>query len=204
MRREMAALSGKSGKKRLPSERVPDTSLAKMNRRQARRRSKAKGSSNERVVAKMFEAWCGWKVKRTPQSGGWSTAAFGVTGDLVCEDKRFPFHVECKKREDWQLDDLVTGVRVKDERSILEWWKQTIRTCPKNKEPLLVFTRNNKAQLVMVRSFWFSDFRDPDANEVPKFVITLQDLPVPDTVSIMRLDLFLAALPPPKRKEKRK
>jgi hypothetical protein len=162
VRREMAVLSGKSGKKRLPSERVPDTSLAKMNRRKRRRLSRQKGASNERVVAKMFEKWYGKKVRRTPLSGGWSSAAFGVTGDLVCEDPHFPFHVECKKREDWQLDDLITGVRARDERSILAWWQQTLDTCPKDKEPLLVFTRNGKAQLILCRLKTFYVFCGDD------------------------------------------
>lgn len=198
--KRMQALSGKTGKKRKPSQREPDTSLKKLNQRAARKRSKLKGSGNERSVSKLFTAWCGHVVRRTPQSGGWAGPAFGVSGDLVCASKHFPFHVECKKREDWQLDDLITGVRVKDERSIQEWWKQTVESCPKNKEPLLVFTRNRKAQLVM-----FHGSLEQFLNEtVPHFRLYLPETLVNDNV-IMPLDKFLAAYPVPDRmKEKRK
>lgn len=114
--------------------------------------SRKKGANFELVVAKLFAAWTGDVVRRTPLSGGWSKEKeFGVVGDLVFT-KVDGLHVECKKRQGWALEDLLLGVN-KD--MIAAWWKQTTTECPKHEDgsfsrlPLLVFSRNGRAPLVM-------------------------------------------------------
>jgi len=113
----------------------------------------------------MFSRWSGEVVRRTPGSGGWSNAKFGVTADLVCANRAFPYSVEVKHRENWVLDDLVTGVRREHDKSIVQWWKQCVDSCPRDaarqrdgirrdapfaKLPLLVFRRNRQPWLVMM------------------------------------------------------
>lgn len=158
-RRELKArlreASGK-GPSRGKAGREPVTSIAKVEADRSRKNSRTKGNRAELDVAEMFSRWSGEVVRRTPQSGGWSSAKFGVTADLVCANPAFPFHVECKHRENWVLDDLVTGVRQEHDKSIVQWWKQCVESCPKKnglytKEPLLVFRRNRQPWLVMLR-----------------------------------------------------
>lgn len=162
VRRVKERLRAKSGKgpSRARAQREPQTSIRKVLSDRSRKNSRTKGSRAELDVAQMFSRWCGEHVRRTPQSGGWSNARFGVTADLVCPKKAFPFHVEVKHREGWALDDLVTGVRADHDRSVVKWWEQCWNSCPKtedghyytlHKEPLLVFRRNHQPWLVMYR-----------------------------------------------------
>lgn len=156
-------LRGASGKSpsRGTAGGAPVTSVAKVESDRSRKNSRTKGSRAELDVAQMFSEWSGELVRRTPQSGGWSNAKFGVTADLVCANPAFPFHVEIKHREGWVLDDLVTGVREDHDKSIVQWWTQCVNSCPKvarkdggpqfTKNPLLVFRRNRQPWLVMLR-----------------------------------------------------
>lgn len=73
-----------------------------------------------------------------------------VQGNLVVHN--------CKHREGWTLDDLVTGAREDHDKSIVQWWTQCLTSCPADsdleylKVPLLVFRRNRQPWLVMVRN----------------------------------------------------
>lgn len=200
MKRKLRKLAQKSPRRRA-AEATPDTSLKSVERRRNRKKSKHKGNRYENVIAKLFSAWSGLEIKRTPGSGGWGTAAFGVTGDLVCSDRRYPFHHECKKREGWRLEDLVLGVRGKDTRSVKAWWKQCTRECPSGKIPTLIFTRNRMADLIMLRA---SDYDAlPHVGDVPRevmsrFVIRIRK----EVVVILSLENFLKHVQPPKRKKK--
>ena len=146
----MKSLSGKRPKRNAAAE-EPVTSLAKVLSKRDRKNSRTKGANGERNAAKRWSEWTGDHLRRTPQSGGWSNAKFGVTGDLVCDRPKFPFSLEIKVREGWDLEDLITGVRRDGTRSILEWWAQTRRACPANKMPVLVFKKNHGVPLVMFR-----------------------------------------------------
>lgn len=111
------------------------------------KKSKRKGANFEATIAKLFSAYYGCSVRRTPGSGGWSTVGgFGPAGDLVFADRRAPYHVEAKRHENWDIADLITGVRSADTtatNSIEKWWTQTTRDCPKGKIPMLIFARNS-------------------------------------------------------------
>lgn len=140
------------GPSRSKAQREPKTSIEKVLSDRSRKNSRTKGNRGELDVAKMFSLWSGELVRRTPMSGGWSNAKFGVTADLVCSNKKFPFHVEVKHREGWTLDDLVTGARTEHDKSIVQWWKQCTESCPNGKLPVLVFRRNRQPWLVMTWS----------------------------------------------------
>jgi hypothetical protein len=94
MREKLRAASGK-GPSRKKALREPVTSINKVLSDRERKNSRVKGSTFELAVAKAWAKWSGEHVRRTPQSGGWSNAKFGVTADLVCDAKRWPFHIEC-------------------------------------------------------------------------------------------------------------
>jgi len=159
--REHAGKGASKGK----AGRAPITSIAKVESDRGRKNSRVKGNRAELDVAEMFSRWSGEVVRRTPGSGGWSNAKFGVTADLVCANRAFPYSVEVKHRENWVLDDLVTGVRREHDKSIVQWWKQCVDSCPRDaarqrdgirrdapfaKLPLLVFRRNRQPWLVMM------------------------------------------------------
>lgn len=198
VKESLRAKAGK-GAGRGKAGREPVTSVAKVESDRDRKNSRVKGSRGELDVAQMFSRWSGEVVRRTPQSGGWSNARFGVTADLVCANKAFPFHVEVKHREGWVLDDLVTGNRREHDKSIVQWWKQCVGSCPVlkgkkggalfQKKPLLVFRRNRQPWLVMMR--WVECVHEDAA----KF--TLPYAMVPD-VSVMPLAVFLDLEPVPK------
>ena len=152
MTARMRKLAGK-GPSRAKALREPITSIAKVMQDRGRKNSRTKGNSYELRIAKAFAQWSGEHIRRTPQSGGWSNAKFGVSADLVCDNPKWPFSVEVKKREGWHLDDLITGIRPDDSRSIEAWWKQTVDSCPKKgytTTPMLVFARNRGPNLVMM------------------------------------------------------
>lgn len=197
MRERMRKRAGK-GARRKAAVREPETSIGKVERARDRKRknSRTKGSNYERKIAKKWTAWSGEHIRRTPQSGGWSTARFGVTGDLVCDNPSFPFHIECKKREGWCLDDLLTGVRVRDTRSVMAWWEQTLKSCPPGKQPVLVFARNNQPDLMMLRQSYFVKLcgKDFTVEFLPHFTFALDS----GVVVILALDDFFAKVRPPK------
>jgi len=116
--------------------------------------SRTKGQSAERRLAKLFSAWWGSEFFRTPGSGAFATKGFAgidtssMAGDLVTTDSTFPFCVESKKVEGWTLEQILTSNKTK----IHSWWEQTVRECPPDKVPLLVFTKNHSPVYCMLSS----------------------------------------------------
>lgn len=139
----LRTLEVKAGKKLKTKQRdINEAPPLVKTRRGGGKKSKRKGASFEKTIAKIFAAYYGCRVFRTPGSGGWATSHdFGPRGDLVFTHKRINklLHVECKKRELWDLSDLLTGMR--ENSSIDNWWAQTVRDCGK-KIPMLIFARN--------------------------------------------------------------
>jgi hypothetical protein len=208
---KLRAAAGK-GPSRNRAGREPVTSVAKVESDRARKDSRRKGNRGELEVAEMFSRWCGEVVRRTPMSGGWSNARFGVTGDLVCDNPAFPYHVEVKLREGWVLDDLVTGVRREHDKSIVQWWKQCFESCPRKedklnridnrgrftllKEPLLVFRRNRQPWLAMMRSDVGRALFDGHGEWCNAY-FALPYAPACE-VGVMLLDRFLGHVPVPR------
>jgi hypothetical protein len=147
--RLQARADGRAATKPIPGP--PVTRLKKDGKKP--KNGRRKGAAYELKIAKKLADWCGEVLRRTPMSGGWSKdAAFGVGGDLVCDNPCFSYHVEMKKREGWRLEDLLTGANNTHSSSILEWWRQTLReSAHTGKIPLLIFSRNLLPDLVMLR-----------------------------------------------------
>ena len=155
-----------------------------------------KGSTFELKVAKLFAEWTGDLVRRTPLSGGWGSAAFGVQGDLVFS-KVDSIHVECKNHEGWFLEDLIKAVRRRGTTSLIAWWTQTVGESM-GKLPMLVFSRNGLDPLLMMR--------EPDLAKIsgagwvqfcPMFRFYLEADGMGGPIVIMALrDLFKKCRPP--------
>lgn len=110
-----------------------------------------KGNSYERRIAKLLTKWSGIELIRTPMSGAWQ----GTTGDITPKNKNhpFPFLIECKKNEGWDMDAVVSG------RSALfkSWIDQLIRETREDqiitgelKFPLLIFSRNRRSDYLLL------------------------------------------------------
>jgi hypothetical protein len=72
-----------------------------------------------------------------------------VAGDIVTPpDSVFPFTVECKKREGWQLDQVLKGTG-----EVEDWWEQCIGDSERvSLRPFLVFSKNFAPNFVMMLS----------------------------------------------------
>lgn len=110
--------------------------------------SKAKGSEYERKIAKQLSAWWGEQFQRTPMSGGlhWKNDN-RVAGDIVTPpDSVYPWTTECKKREGWELEQVLKGTG-----DVEKWWNQSVADGQRvNLRPLLVFSKNFAPSYVMM------------------------------------------------------
>lgn len=110
--------------------------------------SKAKGDTYERKIAKKMTEWTGLKFERVPASGGlhWKEDN-RVYGDIVCNVEDFPFVIELKCRESWNMDSLING-----SKEVEKWWKQvTADATATGKEPMVIFTRNRQPDYLMLK-----------------------------------------------------
>lgn len=151
----------------------------------AGRKSRRKGSGNERALAKLFESWWGGQWARTPQSGGWSSKdvreGFRTCGDLITTSEDFPFCVEAKAEEGWHIEQLFTAPK----SAIYRFWDQAVEETPDSLNPLLVFKRNHVEHLVMTYEGVFCRV----TLDFPHFLVRGTNLG--DSLVIMRLsDLF--------------
>jgi hypothetical protein len=102
--------------------------------------SRDKGNGFELEVAKAFTKRFDVAFKRTPLSGGWSNKR-EVQGDIVCIDRNdFPYCIECKNAEGWQLESLLSHDNYK---WFTNWWAQATSESPDGKIPILVFKKNH-------------------------------------------------------------
>lgn len=116
-----------------------------------RKNSRDKGGRGERQAAKEFRDWWGTDFARTPGSGAFATRqkdphAWSASGDLVTHDKSFPFCLEIKWVEGWNMEQLLRN----DGCIIYEWWRQATGECPPEMLPLLVFKKNNHPFYCMI------------------------------------------------------
>jgi hypothetical protein len=111
---------------------------------------RAKGHAFERQVAKLIiKAFARFGIKkvdcyRTPLSGGHRFACKKQPGDLVISArlaKLFPFCVECKNNERWEMWHFVSGLQEDSIES--KWLRQALAETTGKRHPLLVFKKNN-------------------------------------------------------------
>jgi hypothetical protein len=114
------------------------------------KKSRDKGSRGQREVAKLLSPWWGAEFTSTPMSGGFATKRFrddwNAAADIVTPDETFPFSVEVKWQEDWNMEQLLTS----DVTKMWKWWDQCIEEAPADKIPLLVFKRNRQPWYYMI------------------------------------------------------
>lgn len=116
-----------------------------------------KGNGGEREVSKLLQDW--WQTEfpavtfaRTPQSGGWvknqTTAGFNLYGDVISTDPNFPFSVEVKRDESWNLAQLQKRCPTSP---LWDWWLQCQADAIKSKKlPILFFRKNRQPWYVWI------------------------------------------------------
>lgn len=109
--------------------------------------SRDKGARFEREIVKRLTKWWGSEFQRTPQSGGSQLAnGWNLAGDVCTPDETFPFHVECKHVEGWDLSHLLT---TPNGGLLGKWLEQACSEAAKGKTPLVVFKRNRHRPMAM-------------------------------------------------------
>jgi len=108
-----------------------------------------KGRKAEREVAKLCQEWWrrlepGCEMVRTPLSGGWSgptvRASFRASGDLMTTADRWPFTVEVKRRECWNVGRLFAG----QTSPAWGWWQQAVEQAREEGGVPMLWCRKNQ------------------------------------------------------------
>ncbi len=143
----------------------------------AGKKSKNKGSSFEREVRDVINKATGIKLERTPGSGGWGRMQ--TKGDLIApadKKKQWPYFVECKKVEGWDMWNMLFS----GEGPLFSWWLKAVEQAEEEKKiPLLIFAQNRREILVM--------FEDPKNDAVPELGIRV----IHNMVVMTTLDIWL-------------
>ena len=108
----------------------------KLKQKRLGKRSKSKGNTYERDIARKFKEVYDEDLVRTPQSGGFakkSAKADEFRGDIVPadEDVILQLHIECKNQKSWSLP---------------AWFKQAEDDCPKGKAPVVIFHKHGTSK----------------------------------------------------------
>lgn len=108
-----------------------------------------KGIRFTRDVCKELERWAGMHFRPRPTlvtpSDGWE-----VKGDVECRStSRFPFSVECKCKEGWEIDGLFENHKW----LVWGWWEQCVRQAGPRESvhPLLIFSASRRKTYVLTR-----------------------------------------------------
>ena len=127
--------------------------------------SKQKGSEYERKIAKLLGTWFKEEFHRVPQSGGlhWGDDT-RVAGDITTHiDSKFPFTVECKKREGWDLEQLLKGTG-----DLESWWAQAVNDSNRvGLLPMLVFSKNFSPNYLMIQKSAFDKLVAKKVDPIP-------------------------------------
>lgn len=146
-----------------------------------------KGGDFERKIAKLMTEWTGVKFERVPASGGlhWKNDN-RVYGDIVCNDPTFPFVVECKNRQSWNMDALIKG-----SKEVEKWWAQVNKdAAATGLQPLLIFTRNQQPDYLAIKvNTFIEDFVE---TKHCGFEFWLETRICNERVLIFKLDEFLS------------
>ena len=130
--------------------------------------SKKKGNRFERVVAKFFTDWSGFKFGRTPGSGSFHNNR-DLGSDLICNDdkhkNRCCISIECKNYQDIRFEHVLLGNK---RCKIFSFWEQASRDAKRTKKfPILCMRYNS-----MPRGEFFFVVNELIANSILK----VQDL----------------------------
>ncbi|AGT13408.1 holliday junction resolvase [Bacillus phage Troll] len=113
--------------------------------------SKTKGAGYENKIAKELSDMWGGKFSRVPASGGlhWGSDQ-RVAGDIIPPlGMKFPFVVECKKREGFDLSHLFKNIG-----QIKDWFQQVVMDSRRLKvhgvSPLLIFSKNREISYILL------------------------------------------------------
>lgn len=107
-------------------------------------KSRNKGSKWERDLKKLLEDFTGVTWERVRGSG-----AFERKGDIYPAYHSFPFLIEAKHTEDWDLYDIFSGVGP----IINDWWpKIKDESYSVERLPMLICKRNYKAPILILDS----------------------------------------------------
>lgn len=106
--------------------------------------SKKKGNRFERVVAKYFTDWSGFKFGRTPGSGSFHNNR-DLGSDLICNDdkhkNRCCISIECKNYQDIRFEHVLLGNK---RCKIFSFWEQAYRDAKRTKKlPILCMRYNS-------------------------------------------------------------
>lgn len=106
-----------------------------------------------------------------PASGGlhWK-GSNNVTGDIVAPlEAGFPFVVECKKREEWTIENLFLN-----NKDIKNWWGQVVGDSKESgKIPMLIFTRN-RAKVFVTMPYNYGLIQEIENREFPLMVSNIE------------------------------
>ena len=72
---------------------------------------------------------------------------YNLAGDISTPDEAFPYHVEAKNQQ--ALKGFYT-IFTSSKCPVWKWWNQCTTECPRDKVPLLVFTKNYMPPFVCV------------------------------------------------------
>lgn len=106
--------------------------------------SKKKGNRFERVVAKYFTDWSGFKFGRTPGSGSFHNNR-DLGSDLICNDDKHKnlccISIECKNYQDIRFEHVLLGNK---RCKIFSFWEQAQRDAKRTKKfPILCMRYNS-------------------------------------------------------------
>jgi Holliday junction resolvase len=136
-----------------------------------------KGRVYERRISKILSDWCGFELIRTPMSGAWQ----GTAGDIKPKDESqlFPFVVECKKSENWNMEQILAGTG-----PFVKWVAQAQAEIIKDKANgrtvhsfMLIFSRNNRPDYIAVPLSLMSDTQ--------LMLLQLTSAPYPNSICTM-------------------
>ena len=155
--------------------------------------SRSKGARYERKIGKKFREWLKDSFpknenpddffKRTPGSGSWSRKH--CPGEDLVIPTWFPFSVEIKHREHWDLSSTVRG-----EGPVWVWWEEAKQKVPR--ELILVFTKNYEIDWILMSLDTYNSY--PKTN---KKVTSLQlYIPERGKFVLMPLDSFFEKFKP--------
>lgn len=107
--------------------------------------SRDKGGRGERQAKAHLMEWWGVEFARTPGSGAFATITGmeDYAGDVrpVDSNEWFPFSIEVKNDESWDIPNLLTSSKT----PVWRFWDQTVRQAVfEGRHPLLMFTKNRK------------------------------------------------------------